>query len=509
MSLKGSPSHFLDKQTFFALAIIFISWILWERYMREKYRQPGKNIEQVQVYKTDSKPVKAIEKKQEEFFHFEDKNWKLTLSSKGMGIKKVFLKDFLSRNKKNIQLRPAENFLFFEIQADNHPLYFNVEQVGKNIFKGQAQDRSLKVLIHIQQYSINYDITLDPASLQIVTGQTPQHGSSGLIQGLLSGVEPGLSLFVKNVKTTKRILYVDKDEVESLSMPQVEVVGLGTRYFGQAFCNLSHLLPHLQFEGRPELWKTQVLFDVPKQLTNIKYTVFFGPKSISLLEQVHPQLVSWINFGFLSWLAKAILWFLQLTFMMTQNWGLSIIFLTVLVRILLFPLNFSAYRSMKVMKKIQPEMQNIRSKHKDNPQKMNQEIMALMKRNKAQPLGGCIPMLLQFPIFFALYRVLGESFELYQAPFFGWIQDLSIKDPFYILPVLMGASMYFQQKITPTNMDPAQEKVLKILPIIFTFFMINLPSGLTLYIFVSTLFGLIQQYYFTKSDDLPVQSKVK
>ena len=211
-------------------------------------------------------------------------------------------------------------------------------------------------------------------------------------------------------------------------------------------------------------------------------------------------MVSWVDFGFLAGLAKIILAFLKISFLITKNWGLSIILLTVFVRILLFPLNLSAYRSMKIMKKIQPEIQVLRKKYKKDMKVMNEQMLALMKKNKARPLGGCLPMLLQFPIFFALYRVLGESFELYQAPFFGWIKDLSLKDPFYVVPVLMGLSMYVQQKITPTNMDPAQEKVLRILPFIFTLFMINLPSGLNLYILVSTLFGLVQQYYFMKKD---------
>ena len=121
-----------------------------------------------------------------------------------------------------------------------------------------------------------------------------------------------------------------------------------------------------------------------------------------------------------------------------------------------------------------------------------------MRDNKVNPLGGCLPMLLQMPVFFALYQCLGQSIELYQAPFFGWIHDLSLKDPFYVLPILMGISMYIQQKITPTTMDPAQAKIMQFLPVVFSLMMVSLPSGLTLYIFVSTLFGIIQQQIFMK-----------
>jgi YidC/Oxa1 family membrane protein insertase len=148
------------------------------------------------------------------------------------------------------------------------------------------------------------------------------------------------------------------------------------------------------------------------------------------------------------------------------------------------------------MQKLQPLISSLRERYKDDPQAMNRETMALWKEHKVNPLGGCLPMLLQLPIFFALYRVLGQSIELYQAPFFGWIHDLSLKDPLYVLPVLMGISMFIQQKTTPTTMDPNQAKFMQFLPLIFVFMMVNLPAGLTLYIFINTLSGIILQQIF-------------
>ncbi|MEK7355069.1 MAG: membrane protein insertase YidC, partial [Bdellovibrionota bacterium] len=186
-----------------------------------------------------------------------------------------------------------------------------------------------------------------------------------------------------------------------------------------------------------------------------------------------------------------------------------IIILSIIVRLLVMPFTVYSYKSMKVMQQLQPEMTRIREKYKDKPadqkMQMNQEIMDLMKRNKANPVGGCLPMLLQLPVFIALYAVLGQSIELYRAPFIFWIHDLSIKDPYYVLPVLMGITMYVQQKMTPTTMDPQQAKIMMWMPVIFSFFMISLPSGLTLYIFVSTLFGIIQQKVFMR-DRTPTTS---
>jgi len=153
---------------------------------------------------------------------------------------------------------------------------------------------------------------------------------------------------------------------------------------------------------------------------------------------------------------------------------------------------------MKAMQKIQPMTQALREKYKNDPARMNSEMMALMKEHGANPLGGCLPMLLQIPIFFALYKVINSSVELYQSPFMFWITDLSMHDKFYVLPVLMGISMFVQQKLTPSTMDPTQAKIMAFMPLVFSLFMLNLPSGLTLYMFVSTLFGITQQYFMMK-----------
>ena len=198
------------------------------------------------------------------------------------------------------------------------------------------------------------------------------------------------------------------------------------------------------------------------------------------------------------WIGRHILTLLKWFYSLVGNWGLAIILLTILVRALVLPFNLMSYKSMKAMQKIQPEMQRIREKYKEDAQKMNLEVMQLMKTHRVNPLGGCLPMFLQLPIFFALYQVLGQSIELYQAPFVFWIHDLSLKDPFYVLPVLMGITLFLQQKLTPSTLDPAQAKILMFMPLMFTFFMVSLPSGLTLYIFVSGVFGILQQFYFMR-----------
>jgi len=178
---------------------------------------------------------------------------------------------------------------------------------------------------------------------------------------------------------------------------------------------------------------------------------------------------------------------------LTGNYGIAIILLTMMVRIVLFPLTYKGMVSMKRMSKLQPKIKAMREKYKDNKEKINREMMDMYKRYKVNPLGGCLPIALQIPIFFALYSALLGAIELRHSPFLGWITDLSSADPLYITPVLMGASMFFQQRMTPTAMDPTQQKILMWMPVIFTAFMFNFPAGLTLYWLTSNMLSVLQQ----------------
>ena len=193
---------------------------------------------------------------------------------------------------------------------------------------------------------------------------------------------------------------------------------------------------------------------------------------------------------------------LQWFYSFFPNYGVALILLTLVIRMLLFPLSFASFKSMKKMQKVQPELAKIKEKFKDDPPRMQKETMALFKKAGANPLGGCLPMLLQMPIFFAFYRVLYGAVELVGAPFYGWIHDLSIADPYYVLPVIMAITMFAQQKLTPaTSADPTQQKVMMFMPLIFGFIMKDLPAGLNLYIAVSTAFGIGQQLLVYKLTD--------
>ncbi|HEX5032977.1 MAG TPA: membrane protein insertase YidC, partial [bacterium] len=198
------------------------------------------------------------------------------------------------------------------------------------------------------------------------------------------------------------------------------------------------------------------------------------------------------------WVALPILKLLQLFNAFLHNWGLAIIALTILIKLLLHPLTKKSMASMKAMQNLQPALQKLREKYKDDREKLNVESMELFRRHKVNPMGGCLPMLIQMPIYIALYKVLYNATELYHAPFFGFYHDLSAPDPYYIMPVLLGIFMVLQQKMTPTTVDPAQAKIMMIMPVMFSLFMIFLPLGLVLYIFVNTLLTVVQQYMHQK-----------
>ena len=183
------------------------------------------------------------------------------------------------------------------------------------------------------------------------------------------------------------------------------------------------------------------------------------------------------------------------------NYGFAVILLTVCIKLIFWPLTQKSYKSMKGMQKLQPEMKKMREKHGKDKQKLNQEMMSFYKDNKVNPLGGCLPMVIQIPVFFALYRVLLGSIELRHAPFMLWITDLSAKDPYYVTPLIMGVTMFLQQKMTPTNMDPTQAKIMLMMPVVFTFMFLNFPSGLVLYWLTNNLLTILQQYLIKRQPD--------
>lgn len=226
--------------------------------------------------------------------------------------------------------------------------------------------------------------------------------------------------------------------------------------------------------------------------------MFIGPKEQKRLEVAAPNLELTVDYGIFHIFSAPLFWLLEVIHDLVGNWGWAIIFLTILIKLAFYPLSDKGYRSMANMRKLAPRLQQLKESYGDDKAAMSQKMMQMYKEEKINPLGGCLPILIQMPIFIALYWVLLESVEMRQAPFMLWIHDLSVMDPYFVLPILMGVTMYIQQSLNPPPMDPMQAKVMKFLPFIFTVFFVFFPAGLVLYWVVNNTLSMAQQYYVLK-----------
>lgn len=236
----------------------------------------------------------------------------------------------------------------------------------------------------------------------------------------------------------------------------------------------------------------------PGSTGEVSARFYAGPKDQYSLQEISPFLELSVDYGWLWWIAQPLFWLLTKIHSLVGNWGAAIILLTITIKAVFFKLSATSYRSMANMRRVQPKLQNIREEHAEDKAKQSQAMMELYKKEKINPMGGCLPILVQMPVFIALYWVLMESVELRHAPFMLWIDDLSVMDPFYVLPLMMGASMFFMQKLNPPPPDPMQAKIMQWLPVIFTFFFLWFPAGLVLYWVVNNLLSMAQQYVITK-----------
>ncbi|MGH8503001.1 MAG: membrane protein insertase YidC [Gammaproteobacteria bacterium] len=253
--------------------------------------------------------------------------------------------------------------------------------------------------------------------------------------------------------------------------------------------------------GRPEYiigLRSQGLNVAPRETGTFNAQIFLGPKLQEPLGEIAPGLELVVDYGIFTVLAKPLFWLLDFIHGLVGNWGWAIVILTLLIKLAFYKLSETSYKSMAKMRTVQPRMVALRERYAGDKQKMNQALMELYKTEKINPLGGCLPILVQIPVFIALYWMLLESVEMRQADFILWIDDLSSRDPYFILPLLMGATMFVQQKLNPAPLDPIQAKMMMALPVVFTGFFAFFPSGLVLYWFVNNLLSIAQQWVITK-----------
>jgi YidC/Oxa1 family membrane protein insertase len=315
---------------------------------------------------------------------------------------------------------------------------------------------------------------------------------------------------------TGAAVYTEKDKFEKVSFSDIDKakikyqkesdngwIGMLQHYFVAAWIPADKIKREFFTRKLNDgLYSTGVILPVatiaPGQKAVITAPLYAGPAE-SNLNDIAPGLGLTVDYGWLTVIATPIFWMLTFIEGIVHNWGVAIIILTLLIKLLFFPLSAASYRSMAKMRLVAPKLEKIKQQHADDRERLNRAMMDLYKTEKINPLGGCLPVVIQIPVFIALYWSILASVELRNAPFFGWITDLSTADPYYVLPILMGASMFIQSKLNPKPPDPMQAKIMQIMPIAFSVVFFFFPAGLVLYSIVNNALSIAQQWYITRS----------
>ncbi|RFC32563.1 MAG: protein translocase subunit yidC [Candidatus Nitrotoga sp. SPKER] len=334
----------------------------------------------------------------------------------------------------------------------------------------------------------------------------------------------GASMFLPTYTGTA--IYTEKDKFQKVGFPDIENgkakhsqsadngwVGMLQHYFVAAWLPKDKI--QREFYTRHlenELYSVGVILPIatiaPGQSAKISVPLYAGPAQTSL-DEVAPGLGLTVDYGWLTIISTPLFWLLSYLYGWVSNWGIAIILLTVFIKLLFFPLSAASYRSMGKMRVVAPKLEKIKQQYGDDRERLHKAMMELYKTEKINPLGGCLPMLVQIPVFIALYWAILASVELRYAPFFGWITDLSVPDPYYVLPLIMGASMIVQSKLNPVPPDPLQAKLMKMLPIVFSVVFFFFPAGLVLYSIVNNILSIVQQWYITRGLEANVKGVVK
>lgn len=395
------------------------------------------------------------------------------------------------REGNNIAFTRAENgweiTQTYSIPTDGYG--FKVDVSFKNV-SDKEQDLNANTLVkqalNIPASSGNFLTPSSPADVGVLYGLEGKRHDMTLHKACEKGAEPAV-----NLKSEK-----------------LDYVGFDKHYFLGLLWAQNQTADYLvQRDGESSDTRCEIASVISQKLgmvapgasATMKLSGYFGPKQVDVLEAFGPDLKSSIKLGWFSFFAHPLLVALKGVHQAVQNWGLAIIFVTIILKLAFYPLTRAAAISQKRMQKLQPEMNALRERLKDDPQRQQRELMAFMSKNKVNPFKGCLPILPQVPVFIAFYNVLSQAIELRHAPFYGWLIDLSSKDPYYITPILLGIGMFVQQKLTPNpGMDKNQEKIMLMMPIIFSLMMLSLPAGMVLYMMTNTIVSIAQQQWLNR-----------
>ena len=459
-------------------------------------QQVNKQVKSEEV-KKEVKPVLEIKK-----VEFSNNNLKLIFDENTGDINKAEIIQFKGKDFGHVSFEnPYENYYSVYLDSDTK---FKLDRKTDELVSFTAQNGNVVVT---KTYKLPRDgFKLD---LNITVANT---GNTTLSVPIKVKIGPGLGKnFTQDryiftgplVFNGKKVIRKRANKVkENIVIPSPQWIAYTSKYF--LFASIGESFQQAEIEKKG---KTAVVVGMqtvklnPGSKEQIKYKLFIGPKQYNLLKSIGYSLSKSIDFGIFAFLAIPLLQVLIFLHGFVKNYGIAIIILTILIKLITYPLTKKSMVSMKNMQKFQPQIKAIKEKYKGDAQKINAATMELYKKEGINPMGGCLPMFLQIPIFFALYKSLMVAIELKNEPFFGWITDMSLKDPYYITPILMGITMFLQQKLSPTGGgDDFQRKLFLAMPIIFTFLFLNFPAGLVIYWLTNNILSIIQQLIINKKE---------
>ncbi len=515
----------MDRRTVLAVVLCFLILLGWQKFYVEP-RMPTQATSQVaQIAQqspeqpatknaqgaTTPAPATPTEKRPSQTLSLQGPNGQITLDDGGSFISDWILKDYkqgMSKEAPQVDLKSVTH------QGGQLQLAFDDNSLEYlNHVQGALQPTAQGALWSFEDANVKLtrEFTLSPQSNHMnarITAEfktrSPRFAFLSLVsQGMGQDQEAQDQQLLYWHEGVERVQLKDTIEQKQIASP-VKFIAATSRYFILTAVDQSPVAPNgLQQPVGPHTGRMSLVYPVTSNSIQIPLKIYFGPKDLNALRQVDSTLDHAVDFGWFTIFAYPLLQLLKWFYQFVQNYGVAIILLTLLLKAVTFPLNYKSMKNMKNMAKLQPQLQRIKEKYKDDKETLNREMLSLMKTHGYNPAAGCLPIVIQMPIFFALYRVLYGSIELYHAPFGFWIHDLSSRDPFYITPVLLSLTMFIQQKLTPnTATDPAQAKMMQLMPLIFGAFMISLPSGLTLYMLVNALASIAQQVFLNKKLDI-------
>lgn len=507
----------MERKTLIAASICLLVYIVWQKFYvptPDTLHHPmtSQMVTPTTSARFDTQIVKFAHSEEESALLESD--YGIIELGKGAGILKNWTlkhyKQDVHSGASSIHLQSVTNESGTDILFafdDSRFLYLDEEQGSfiktKNGFTWTFEDQEIKLVRDFTLFE--KDPYIDVSLSAEFKKQAPKFAFISVVaKGLEKDPEAqDRQLFYWTKESIERALL--KDTINQISIPTVVgYIGAATRYFSLSIIPKDNASsPHglLQFAG-PQRGRISLVYEISGNSIKIPFRIYFGPKELELLRKVDPRLDHTVDFGWFTLFAYPILKILKWLYKFVNNYGLAIILLTLLLKVVTYPLTYKSMKTMKKMAKLQPQLQRIKERYQDDKEALNREMLNMMRNQGYNPVAGCLPMLVQMPIFFALYRVLYSSIELYHAPFAFWIHDLSSHDPYYVTPILLSLTLFIQQKLTPnTATDPVQAKMMQFMPLIFGVFMLALPAGLTIYMLVNAIASIAQQIILNKKLD--------